>query len=149
MAAGLGLGGSWFGPRLRMLWHHVPLHGGTAFAYVAGASCWVFCYLGNTNFSYRAVLLVLPARLWLLQVHDGKNGTLARRCFVLVLLLLWVKWGTGHVHTWSELNGDAFLPLLLMIVSLEQTLALLITAVLIISLCGWAMRRWKALETTK
>jgi hypothetical protein len=143
IAAGLAFGGWFLGSQLRKLWNHVPLQGGTAFAYVGGASCWIFCYFSNTNFSYRAVLLLLPARLWFRDSDTRENGMLSRRWLALLLLLLWMTCASGNLHDWIGRDRKALLPLWCVVVSFEHSLVLVVTAALLVSLVGWAVRHWR------
>ena len=140
LGAGLALGGIALVPRWRALWTAVPLHGGTAFAFVAGASCWVFCYFVNSNFSYRAVLLLLPARLWLHQLSDPGHAPVARRWLALTLLLLWTACATAHLGEWVEHGRAALQPLWLVVIGFEQALTLMVTVALLLALIGWALR---------
>src|SRR5687767_9168407 len=145
MAGGTVLGTWLLGRQLGRLYRVVPLYGGTAFAYIAGSACWVFCYFVNTNLSYRAVLLLLPARLWLRERNELAFEVLARRCCVLVLLLLWMACATGNIFRWYERKQEAMAPLLLTLASFEQTLALVVTTALLVSLIGWGARHWEML----
>jgi hypothetical protein len=140
IAVAVALSGWAFVRQLRSLYRLVPLYGGTAFAYVAGAACWVFCYFVNTNLPYRAVLLLLPARLWMSEWKNPLFGCVCRRCVGLAVVFLWTACATGNVYRLMERKNDGVKPFLLAIVSFEQTTALLLTAVLLISLVGWAMR---------
>jgi hypothetical protein len=49
----------------------IPL-GNRAAGFVAGVLAWGFCFFTNGNYSYRALLLILPAGAWLIAVNDGK-----------------------------------------------------------------------------
>ena len=128
----------------------LALVGGTAFAFVAGASCWVFCYFVNSNFSYRAVLLLLPARLWLHQLSDPGHAPVARRWLALTLLLLWTACATAHLGEWVGHGRATLQPLWLMVIGFEQALTLMVTVALLFALIGWALRlsqRWRSATT--
>ena len=75
-------------------------------------------------------------------------GAVSRRCFAVVLLLLWTACATGNVQGLIERKQVALMPLSLAIASFEQTLALAITAALFVSLIGWAYRHWKNADAT-
>lgn len=55
----------WLARRARTLWNLVPTTGAVAAWHTAGGAAWCACWLANANYPYRAVLLLLPARLWL------------------------------------------------------------------------------------
>lgn len=133
------------GRHARALWAAVPLTGrGTAW-YVAGAAAWGFCFVANTNWSYRALLLLLPAALWLRQADDPAHGRVARLQLATLIGLGWIV----VVKSWwisALLAGGlpAAWPWSGVILGLEQGLVFGLTFALAIGLAGWGVRRLRA-----
>ena len=113
--------------------------------WVGGAACWVLCYFVNTNYAYRAVLLVLPISVWLRQA-SAKNspGRVPAACaFVLSIVLFWIR--VRHpsmeaIGTHNELRLAAAT------LGLENGLALGLTLYLTWAGCRWVLLRWRAGE---
>jgi hypothetical protein len=118
----------------RAFWHALPLLGGRAMAAVAGGSAWVLCYLGTTNFGYRAVLLIFFWRYW--------GATVAGRWIMALLLLtFWLDapkyWLAGLAS-----RPEATWKILMVVISGFGQVAMAgTTASVVIMLIGWAWRR--------
>ncbi len=141
VAAGAGV---WLLRRAAALWAAVPPTGAVTAWFVAAASAWCFCYLVNSNYLYRATLLLLPARLWLDQTDGtdrraaGTARALLAACVVMVWLLPVKSWCASRLglRPWADLG-------LAVILGVEQALVAAVTAALLISLTGWGWRRWR------
>ncbi len=135
----------WLRRRAATLWVAVPTTGTVAAWFVAGGSSWCFCYLANTNYVYRASLLLLPARLWLDQMNgpDRPVARAARELLAACIVTLWLfplkSWCSGHLGPSSPADLG-----LAVILGLEQALVIAVTAALLISLTGWLWRRLRA-----
>ena len=132
----------WLWRRSRVLWEAVPSTGAVAAWFFAGAASWCFCYLANTNYPYRAVLLLLPARLWLDQAGgpDRVAAGVARVQLAAVIAFTWLLPLKARLASllgrWSGADvGLGF------IVGVEQALVAGVTVALLISLAGWLWRR--------
>jgi hypothetical protein len=149
-----------FGRRARALWTLVPTTGATAALFVGGGAAWCACWLANTNYPYRAVLLLLPARLWVARAsavggdraaHSASSGQAGsgqaengagntERAVSRGLLL------TAAAAFWLTPAKTALLvgPYAGLGIALgaEQALVLALTAALTVSLVGWVWRRW-------
>ncbi len=136
----------WAVARRRVLLAAVPLTGAATVWFVAGALAWLFCWAANTNYPYRAVLLLLPAGLWLAQAAgaDLKGASVARTQLAGCVLTLWLwlfkSW-------WAvALNGglagsDRWL---VAVFGVEQALVIGLNLALALGVAGWAWRRWHA-----
>lgn len=142
----LGAAGAWLVWRARAgLWELIPLEGGRAAAYLAGASAWVFCFLANTNYPYRVALLALCLPLWLRDKREAgaEEGRAGRRLLALVLLAGWMSipkmWWTnaGEAGLLVEAAGKWVVG----ISGADQAMWLTLTAAMGITLLGWARRR--------
>jgi hypothetical protein len=104
--------------------------------WVGGAACWVLCYFANTNYAYRAVLLILPVSVWLRQafLKDMPGRTAAACAVVLSLMLFWVRVRHPSMEAISTYNG---LRLAAGTLGFENGLALGLTLYL-----AWAGVRW-------
>lgn len=148
LGAGLALALLW--PRRRALWTLLPLHGGRAFCAVAGGGAWLLCYFANTNYPYRAVLLLLVVPCWLARAGDAGEPGPARLGRSLCALLLAALWLAAPKFWWSEVylsKGAAAAGAghwLVGVFGFEQMLWLFLTVALGVSLAGWAWRRGKA-----
>ncbi|MCU0791332.1 MAG: hypothetical protein MUE42_00425 [Opitutaceae bacterium] len=129
------------------LWELIPLTGGRAAAHVAGAACWVFCYAANSNFPYRATLLGLCLGLWLRRADEAGEAErrAGRRLCAVVLIAsvlaapkMWLAYAV-------EQGADKQLPTLgaVAVSGADQTLWLVITLALAVTLAGWTVR-WLA-----
>ena len=159
----------WLGWQARALWTAVPRLGSVAAWFVAGAATWGFCYLATASYTYRAVLLLLPARLWLDQTADPVHGRAARGQLAAWMTVFWlqsVKWwltqllgqamgriaspaGVPWVNSWlaeslRQNGGARAANSLVAVIGLEQVLVAALTAALLISLAGWLWRWWRA-----
>ncbi len=127
------------------LWAAVPLTGTATAWYVAGAAAWCFCYVANTNWTYRALLLVLPAALWLKQADDPVRGPLARGQLAVLVAMGWL---TVVKSWWIGALPDGQLPVAWnwagVILGVEQVLVAGLTLALAIGLLGWGVRRLRA-----
>ncbi len=140
-AAALAAG--WLWSHRRALWQAVPVTGVVTAWFVAGASSWSFCYLANSNYEYRTVLLLLPAALWLRQADDPRSGPVMRAQLLTCLMAFWLV----PFKTWwavaSRTPDDPFAFLgFTTVFALEQVLMAALTAALLIGLAGWGWRRW-------
>ena len=148
LAAGLPalvLAVGWLVWQGRALWMAVPGRGTVAAWFVAGAGAWGFCYLANTNYAYRAVLLLLPARLWLDQMADPAHGRAARGQLAACVLVFWlqpVKWWL--TESLRQGGGAGVANSLVVLIGLEQLVVGAVTAALLIALAGWLWRWWRA-----
>ncbi len=162
-------GAVWFfGRRARALWALVPATGATAAWFVAGGAAWCACWLANTNYPYRAVLLLLPARLWLERALAADSGHAAHSASsgqaengagneekgnaatgelrdaartVSRRLLLAAAAAFWLTPAKAALLGGPYAALAA-VVGAEQALVLALTAALAVSLAGWGWRRW-------
>lgn len=109
--------------------------------FIAGGSTWLLCFVANSNFLYRAALLLLVAvawfRLWREERTDLAN--VGRALVGCLLVMVW-SWG-GRLRL-----GDAFFSgerslAICFSFGLEQGLALGITGVVATALALWAWRR--------
>lgn len=134
---------AWFFWRQRgALANAIPLSGFTAACAVAGALAWSFCYVSTINFPYRLILLLLPARLWLEQATDAREGLLARAQLTGCVLLMWLTWWKG---AYLVADGGRLIDeqtSFWIIVGLEHALALIITVGLCLQVLGWGLRRF-------
>lgn len=147
LLAGGSLGLAALAPRARRLWTCVPADGFSAFAFLAGAACWIFCFLAAMNLPYRLVLLLLPARLWLEQVDAPADRGTAR-----VQLWLWaiVGWLQFPKQSWAliaQSDPHVTIPAWKWLVGLcgvEQALLIVLTVALAVSAAGAFVRWWWA-----
>lgn len=142
-AAGVVVAMLMVGRGVRALWHSVPLTGGSAACYLGGGLCWLLCFAATTNFPYRAVLWLLPARVWFGQLDAaGAAGRMARSMLGLLLVVCWLP---VPRQMWAELarQGEGF-GSVVAICAFEQALILTWSALLTVTLLGWAVRRWRA-----
>jgi hypothetical protein len=140
----------WLRRHARILWAAVPPTGVAAAWFVAGASAWCFCYLVNSNYPYRAVLWLLPARLWLDQA-GGPAPQPAGTARALLGAFVVVGW-LHPLKTWSAVHLPRWRPAdlcLASVLSLEQCLLAAATAALLISLTGWLWRRFRSAEVVQ
>jgi hypothetical protein len=144
LLAGFAAGAAILAPRVRRLWTAVPTNNISGLLFLAGALSWVFCYAATSNFPYRAVLLLLPLRLWLEQSDDP-----ADRQTGLVQALLWaiVCWLEIPKGAWAALaRSDSTLSSvawqwLKVICGIEQGLVALLTVALAVAVLGATVRR--------
>jgi hypothetical protein len=148
----------WLRRQARALWTLVPPTGATAAWFVAGGMGWCACWLANTNYAYRAVLLLLPVRLWLARAFfsaaasepeqragpNAKGGVQAAQDERTISRGLLAKCAVAF---WLTPIKAALLTgpfaALGMTLGVEQALMLALTAALLTSLTGWAWRRWQ------
>lgn len=128
-------------PRIRSLWNAVPTTGFDAYSYVTGAACWCFCFVANSNFTYRAVLLLLPARLWLSRDGSTKEGEAGRVQLLLWLVVCWLGLAKFHIEplvaTMRGAKGiRAPLNWIGLVCGIEQGIALVLTAALGVTVLG-------------
>lgn len=121
------------------LWQLVPATGFDAACYLAGALCWSFCYVSTISFSYRMVLLLLPARLWL-----AVNSNPASRLQLgATIALVWTPWLKEHLLVLnaeeSQFTGP---PTAWIALGVEHATALMLTLLIMVSLAGWGWRRF-------
>lgn len=135
----------------RVLWNAVPEDGFDAACFVAGASCWCFCFVANTNYPYRAVLVLLTARLWLRQDWRTDAGRAGLRQLVLWLGALWladpknilveVITSTTQPRSLVLSPGIVFN----LVCTVEQAMLTMLTAALAVGLGGALFRRARTL----
>jgi len=126
----------------REFWNLVPTTGFTAGCYVAGAICWCLCYAATINYSYRMLLLLLPARLWLQREGTAKAGYVVRLQWISVLLLFWTPRVIDYLLILNK--EDRYFdgpPFSWAVVGIEQALAAGVTITLLWALVGWGWRR--------
>jgi hypothetical protein len=87
----------WFGWREQR--HPIPL-GDRAAGFVAGAVAWGFCFFTNGNYSYRALLLILPAGAWLVAAQ-ATDGHARRHAWLAVIGLTGTLW-LASLHEWMN-----------------------------------------------
>ncbi|MBX3736891.1 MAG: hypothetical protein KF715_09395 [Candidatus Didemnitutus sp.] len=150
LLAGFALGA---GAALAVLWRGrgaltraIPDEGPHALAAVAGGACWLFCYLANNNYSYRAVLLLLVAPVWLALARrtEATERALGRGSCLLLLVTLWVFMPKTFAIELMRAGGGAAVERwrwVLFVSGVEQMLILGLSVALAISLVGWAARR--------
>jgi hypothetical protein len=134
-----------FAREWRAVWQAVPGEGAGAFAFVAGGAAWSFCFLLIRSYPYRAVLLLLPAALWLAQRQHPAQGRAARWQFLLWALVLWLDaprrfWG-AQLEGNTDIHGPAWTRFEI-IVAVEQALTVALTALLVVSCAGAMFRRF-------
>ena len=161
LGVALGVAGAgWFFRRFaRALWRTVPTTGTVSAWFVAGALSWIFCFAINTNYTYRAVLLLLPARRWfdLAQGQDGagsdpgvgenasaRDGARVARlqlaAWLGVFWLVPIKGGLAAGIDARDFPGGR--PRLAFVMGLEQAVVAGLTLALVLGVAGWAWRRW-------
>lgn len=148
-ALAVGVFGSNLIRNRRQLWTSVPLAAPRGFGFVMGALCWLGCYLIASNYSYRAVLLLLPAGLWLQQWKLREFARAARWQCAGWIIVLWLmvpkRWLA--VAALAPSSAGALVPLSI-VVGFEQTLVLLLTLALAVASTGWLVRNLRARGTT-
>ncbi len=77
----------------------IPL-GDMAAGFVAGALAWGFCFFATGNYSYRAVLFILPAGVWL-AAAQAANGQAGRNAWLAVSGLTVTLW-LASLHEWMN-----------------------------------------------
>ncbi len=156
LATGLlvGVTGAWWllWPVRAAITRALPEDGVIVTAAVAGGACWLFCYVANTNYAYRAVLLVLVAPLWLQLARsaDIAARALGWRASGLLLVTLWSALPKYHAIESLRAQGGTSAPLrnvTLAVCGLEQGLVLATSALLLVALAAWTWRRLGALKT--
>lgn len=130
------------------LWSAVPISGFHSLVHVVGAAAWGFCFCFNSNYTYRAVLLLLPAALWAKQSSDNAAPPDVVRTARLQLWLwtavLWAAAPKLMLTTLLHQSQDVILKIALTaVVALEQTLSLALTAILAVCVTGWMFRQWR------
>lgn len=128
----------------------IPDEGLAATAAVAGGASWLFCYLANNNYSYRAVLwlLVLPSWFALTRSAEAPARSLGRGLCLLLLVALWVFMPKSFAIEMLRGAGGASLDgwrQVLFVSGIEQALIFMLTVALTISLAAWTLRRARAL----
>lgn len=110
--------------------------------WVGGAACWVLCYFVNTNYAYRAVLLILPVSVWLRQACSKTTpGRLPAACAVVMsIILFWIRVRHPSMEVICTQNG---LRLAAATLGLENGLVLGLTLYLTWSGCRWVLLRWQ------
>lgn len=111
--------------------------------WVSGGAAWVLCYFANTNYAYRAVLLVLPAAVWLRQslASSGRARVPAGVAFAAVVFLCWIRIG----HTMMEaITTNQGLLMGATALGLENGLALGVSLYLTGAGAVWVVTRWRA-----
>lgn len=106
----------------------IPL-GWRAGGFAAGAWSWVFCYLAGFSFAYRAVLLVLPAGVWLHALVRGPRASRGAAGLALgsLLVMVWLTTLYGWMNSGLSSTGVRAASYLL---GLQNGLALGLTAYL-------------------
>ncbi|PTX95543.1 glycosyltransferase 87 family protein [Opitutus sp. ER46] len=130
----------------RALGLSVPEHGFTGLAFVTCATSWIFCFFANSNYPYRALLLIGAMRLWLATDATTPTGRLGRRQMALWLLALWLSVPKHFLASAPNLayrpSGiDAPWPWLKFVCGLEQGLMVALTLALLVSVLGVWWRR--------
>lgn len=74
--------------------------GSTAAGFVAGGLTWSFCFFANTNYGYRALLLLLPAAAWLAATQAGERRVRLNAWWALggLAVMLWLTVS----HAWFD-----------------------------------------------
>jgi len=125
-----------------------PDEGRVGLLAVAGASCWLFCYFANTNYPYRAVLLVLAVPAWLELARSdlAPQRALGRGWCGLLLAVLWIAtprwWVLGAVQSEASVT---LMRALRVIIGAEQVMVAALTLVLLVAFGAWTWRRSRAL----
>lgn len=150
----LGIAGAWWllWPARTAVARALPDEGTIVTAAVAGGACWLFCYGANTNYSYRAVLLLLVAPLWLQLARsaDAATRALGWRACGLLLATLWMALPKYHAIESLRAQGGTSVPLrgvMLAVCGLEQALIFATSALLVLALGAWTWRRFHELKT--
>ena len=120
------------------LWRLVPPVGFDAACYLAGASCWVLCYVSTINFPYRMVLLLLPARHWLASYQNAA----ARLQSGAAIALMWTVCLKGNLFVFDA-NENQFTgsPAAWLALGGEHAIAFALPALFLVSLAGWGWHR--------
>ncbi|MEY4487526.1 MAG: hypothetical protein RIQ79_34 [Verrucomicrobiota bacterium] len=112
-------------------------------AFIAGASAWVVCYLLNTNYGYRAILLLLPAGAWLRMAQRKEQAGIYRAekwALAGVLLFFWLR--SAHPHMGLMKTQTQF-RVVSFTLGLENGMALGISLYLVVAGLKWGWRRWR------
>lgn len=144
LGSGAALAALWRGRGA--LWRAIPDEGPRALAAVAGGASWLFCYLANNNYSYRAVLwlLVVPVWLSLARSADAVERALGRGLCLLLVVTLWVFMPKTFAIELLRAEGAPSFERwrwVMFVSGVEQMLVLALSVALAISLAGWAARR--------
>jgi hypothetical protein len=141
LGAVLGLG--W--RRRRELWRLLPPGGFSTGCYLAGALAWGFCYVATINFSYRLLLLLLPARFCLQESSDSLRRRIGWGQIGMMVPLMWISLMKERLFTenqdGNQINGGV---VAWMGVGAEQALALGLFITMAIVAAGWAKRRFQS-----
>jgi hypothetical protein len=79
--------------------HYLSMtQGRTGGWFIAGGLCWVGCYLLNTNYVYRSLLLMLTAASWfrLWQTEAPAEGKHFRNLLLVTVIMLWIHNACAH-----------------------------------------------------
>lgn len=128
----------------------IPDEGLLAAAAVAGGTSWLFCFLANNNYSYRAILwlLVVPAWLALARSAEAAPRALGRGLCRLLLVALWAFMPKSFTIELLRADGGVSLERwrwVLLSSGIEQALILVLSTVLMVALVAWAWRRGRTL----
>jgi hypothetical protein len=135
-----------FSWRLKAVWRSVPTTGFSSVCFLTGAISWSFCFIMNSNFTYRIVLVLLAARFWLDQDSTEDEHRVSRLqliawttvCWLGLPKYWWARLASDYPSvgrsTWIWLNA---------IVGLEQGLVTMLTIVLIVAVAGAFVRRFR------
>ncbi|AKC83310.1 hypothetical protein IMCC26134_11940 [Verrucomicrobia bacterium IMCC26134] len=113
-------------------------------AFIAGATSWVLCYILNTNYGYRALLLLLPAGAWLRMAQRKEPaGVFRTEVWALagVLVLFWLRAAHTHMDLIASLTQFRVVSFTL---GLENGMALGISLFLVVAGLRWGWNRWRA-----
>lgn len=137
----LGLGWRW----RREFWAMVPAAGFTAGCYLAGTLTWAGCYVTTSNFPYRMLLLLLPARLWLKDMESEANARARAMQWILAVLFFWSPWVKSRLLVpgpdGSYYVGSQFA---WTVIGAEQALIFVLALSLGIAVLGWGWRRFQS-----
>ena len=74
--------------------------------FALGALAWLACYVVNTNFLYRQVLLLLPAVQWFREWGSSSHGALAKTQLGLLAVASWAWMPWGWLAATTQVGED-------------------------------------------
>lgn len=127
----------------------IPEDGFAAALALTGGASWVFCYLANNSYPYRAVLLLLVVPAWLRLAEDADTAArrLGRGICALLLAALWIsllKWWWAEILRGGPSERDTSARWFLAVVGAEQAMIFALSLAITAALAGWLWHRWRA-----
>lgn len=147
---GFALAALLLGRRIRQVWTTAPRSGFALHAFVIGGLAWTLCYFAIRNYPYRFVLVLLPARTWLLHSAQRNDRDAGRIQVVLWAVIGWldvVKHGLAPIAAADPTLSKAGWSSFKVVIGFEQGLLAALTLVLLTSTVGAfarLVRQWCA-----